>query len=566
MPRMPSGLSRTRATLVFAGLVLALGSVRHYRDDIHPANESARVYAAMAIVDHGTVALDPVFDQVAPGWRNTGRPPNRDVAVRGERHLLDKAPGLTLAAVPVVATLRALGLHPGFADLTWLLSLLLCALPTALFGAFLAGRLRRDPATAAAPGWVAPALIVATPWLAYGGMFFGHAPAAALIGFGALLALGPLGADREHPEQGGPQAGPAGRSTPRDSLLAGLALGGAVLVELPAIALAAGVTVAVAADRRVRRHLPWLLAGALVPAAILLAWNVANFGHPLAMSYGFKHDAAFATYHAQGLYGVSWPTAERLWGLLVGARRGLLFLAPWMGIGLVGAGVAAFDRALSRGWRIALAGCGLGFPVLMAGFVDWTAGASMGPRHLLAGLAFPGIAAARALGRWDYGRAAALLRPVLVGLAATSLALCAAGAWVFPYFGSRGANPLFEVALPVLLEAGFAPTLWNAWLPGAWGVLPPSLGLAMALVAATGGARPGDATPPPARLGRPFATVLALAVALAHIGLASLPQATRVQDLRHVLLARAVAFELLGRDDLARAIRDALDRSPTPLR
>ena len=143
----------------------------------------------MAIVDHGTVALDPVFDELDPGWRLTGQPPNRDVSKFNGRYLLDKAPGLTLAAVPVIAALRFFNLDLGFGDLAWLLSLMFCALPTATFAVFLQNFLRKQ---GMGPPWLSVALVLATPWIAYGGMFFGHAPAAVLIGFGAILGLGPL--------------------------------------------------------------------------------------------------------------------------------------------------------------------------------------------------------------------------------------------------------------------------------------------------------------------------------------------------------------------------------------
>lgn len=568
MPWMPSRPPiRVRGALLLVALVLAVGSVRHYRDDVHPANEAIRIYAALAIVDHGTVALDPVFDEIAPGWRESGGPPNRDAAVRDGRHLLDKAPGLTLAAVPVIAGLRALGLRPGFGDLAWGLTLLFCALPTAMFGALLARRLRTDPATAAAPGWLPGALIVATPWMAYGGLFFGHAAAAALVGTGALLGLGRFGPGRQ--DAGGTDI--SGRASPerphRDGFLAGLALGAAVLVEHPALVPAVMVALGIVADRDARRRAPSLAAGAALGAAALLAWNAGNFGHPLAMSYGFKHDETFAAFHAQGVFGVSWPSLERIGGLLVGARRGLLFLAPWLAVGIAGAGAAAFDRGLTRGWRFALASIGLGFPLLMAGFVDWTAGASMGPRHLLAGLAAPGIAAARLVARVDGTRAGTWLRPAAVGAVLSSAAFCAAGAWVFPYFDSRVANPLFDVSLPVLLESGFAPTFFNAWLPGAWGAVP----AAIAVAAALGSGRTqrpgrrgqeaavGEGRPPP-RTG--IAWALVLAVAVAHAGLGSLPRSRGARELRGVLATRAAAFEMLDRKDLASPLRKALERTP----
>ena len=115
--------------------------------------------------------------------------------------------------------------------------------------------------------------------------------------------------------------------------LAGLS-GLGVLVELPAAFLAVFITVAVIADRRSRTR-RWFIAGAALPAIMLLGWNYINFGGPLTMAYGHKQDAAFAVYHSQGLFGISWPKLTRLWGIIFSPQRGLLFLAPWLAVRFV---------------------------------------------------------------------------------------------------------------------------------------------------------------------------------------------------------------------------------------
>jgi len=79
-----------RMFLALAAL-LALAAPQHYVPTLHLANESVRVYEALAIVQHGTLDLAPVFDQFVPGWRKGGTPPNLDVTVRNGRYLLDKA-------------------------------------------------------------------------------------------------------------------------------------------------------------------------------------------------------------------------------------------------------------------------------------------------------------------------------------------------------------------------------------------------------------------------------------------------------------------------------------------
>ena len=250
-------------------LTVALGVVQHYRNDLHPANEASRIYAALAIVDHGTVALDPVFDDIAPGWRGSGRPPNRDVSVFEGSYRLDKAPGVTLLAVPVLGAMRLAGLEPSFSTLAWLLSLLFSALPAALFAEGLRRRLLADRM----PPAISAGIVLATPWMAYGGMLFGHSLAAALAGGGMLLALGPIPVD---PERSGAPGEAPGRDRFRTAV-AGLLLGLAVLTEYPAVVLAILVAASLAVDPARRRLLPWLALGALPAVAGLLAWNQANF-------------------------------------------------------------------------------------------------------------------------------------------------------------------------------------------------------------------------------------------------------------------------------------------------
>ncbi len=544
-----TGRSRSRAGSV-ARVVLAMvamASVMHYRDDVHPANEASRIYAALALVDHGTVALDPVFDDVAPGWRAAGRPPNLDVAVFEGSYRLDKAPGVTLLAVPVVAAIRAAGGHPSFATLTWLLALLLAALPSAAFAEMLRRRLRRERV----PGgnlWAA-GLVLATPWLAYGGMLFGHALAGSLAGAGVLLALGPLARQGEGVPATTGDVARTGRRAAR-SLLAGLLLGLAVLAEYPVALLAVLACAALAADRR-WRALGFVVLGALPAAATLLAWNAANFGSPFAMSYGFKNAAAFAAIHSQGAYGMTWPSAQRLFGLLLGPTRGLLFLAPWLAGGLAGAVVAAFDRDLARPWRVVLA---VGVPawcLWISGFVDWTAGASIGPRHLLAGLPLLVIGAPVMARRVAAYRAGPVVLAAMAGGIASSFLLDAVAAWTFPYADKAIVNPVAELAMPVLLEAGTAPTAWDAFLPVPAGAL---LALAAALVLLL---------PALFRRVTPRALAVAVTVATLHLWVATLPE-TPPGDTKRLLQNRAWAFEMLGRDDLAAAVRAGMRREAPP--
>jgi len=526
--------------------VVALASVQHYRDDVHYANESSRVYAAMAIADHGTPVLDPVFDRYFPGWRDTGRTPNVDVAVFQGRYHLDKAPGISLLAVPGIGLLRLLGWDLPFRWVVWGLTVLLSAVPVALFGWLASRRLER----AGMPVWPAWAVVLASPWLAYGGMLFGHALAAALAGTALLLGLGPLG------EVPAPESRNVGR---REALLGGMAAGMATLVEYPAAFWVVLVMAVLAASPGHRSRLPWFLLGGLPFAAVLLAWNAWNFGSPWALSYAFKSNADLQAIHGQGAFGFTAPAWDRLAGILAGSRRGLFFTAPWLVLGLLGAGVALADRRLPRPWRIALPlGC-WGWPLFVSGFVDWTAGMTFGPRHLLAGLPVLALGTAVAFRKVP----GPLPRALAGAWVLSSLLLNAAAAWTFPYAHPEVRNPLGEVMFPVLIEAGPGAMVWDAWVPAPLGALIP-LAAALGVLALAG--RPSMPAGPPSRVSRPLAAALATGWFALHLGVV-FGITGSPGEVRAALRNRALAFEMMGREDLAATTRQALQAprvAPSP--
>ena len=513
-------------------LLVAIASPQHYLDGIHIANEASRIYAAQAITRYGTLNLSPVFDDYFTGWRTA---PNVDVAVKDGAYLLDKAPGITLAAVPVVAALDAAG--ASYRWQAWLLALLFSALPTIGF----VFAFRRW----GAPWPLAAASVLATPWLVYAGLLFGHAACAALLGIGLLLALGPL--DDAAPPKGGPSgqgslarrtrgdrspSGPGDRRTP---LLGGLALGGAVLVEYTAALLVVIALAALAADPTRRARLRWVVLGGVAPALVLAIWNTIAFGAPWRLSYGFKADAALAATHDHGVYGIGAPTRSGLYGLLVSPSRGLFFYAPWLVAGVIGAAWATASSTITRAWRIVLPVGIVAFVLVIAGFPDWNGGRAYGPRYLVPAIPLFAIATAALLrlARWRY------LVPILAGLVAAGVVLAVVGAYVDVYSSPHLANPAFEINVPILLWTDPAPTLWSTFSPRIVGF---ALGV-VALVCALAGAlpRPRAVIPP----------VLAAAVALAFLAIATRPSTA---DRARLVRERALAHRLLDQPEAAAAI------------
>jgi hypothetical protein len=523
------------------GVTAVLALPRHYRSDVHTANEAARIYAALALVDHGTARLDPVFDRYFPGWRQRPRPPNYDVARRHGHYYLDKAPGVSLLAVPVIAALRAGRADPAYASLAGLLTLLLSALPLGLALAFVRQRLARDLGDGRAL-LLAAALVLATPLLAYGGLLFGHALAAGLVAVGLLLALGPLGPAEE--------ARPA-----RSAALGGLALGAAVLVEYPAAGVALLAFLALALDPVRRRRLPWLVLGGLGPALALAAWHTLVFGHPLALPYGFKASPDLAATHAAGLWGLRGPSLEALHGLLLGSRRGLLPLAPWLALGLVGAVAAAGQAGLARAWRALLPAAAVLVPLLVSGFADWHGGRLVGPRYLAFWLPVPVLGLAVLLGRGAPGRAGAWVAPLGLGLVGSATGLALVLAFGFPYVSERLVNPVFEVVIPVLLRGGPARTWLGTGSGAAVAVILAAVAVAGLLAVALRRAYPALADP--RGPGLPVAVALGLLAAGIHLAAASLPVTPGPRGQVRVLEERALAHEHHGQTERARTLRRA---------
>ncbi len=118
-----------------------------------------------------------------------------------------------------------------------------------------------------------------------------------------------------------------------------------------------------------RRNALWLLAGAAVPLAALLYYNLGFIGH-IAGAYALvKPSKAF---FKLGLSGVA--------GLLVSPTKGLLFFSPFLIFILVGLKQRLRSPG-SKGLAMALA-LAVAAQILLYSQLDWRAGWSWGPRWL----------------------------------------------------------------------------------------------------------------------------------------------------------------------------------------
>src|SRR5207249_6111357 len=140
-------------------------------------NQNSRFDLVRAITNEGTLNIDPFKN-------STG-----DRAVHDGHYYSDKAPGLALTAVPLVAAVRpiyrAFGGDPetyeGLALLSFLATVSTAGLFTALAGVALFTLCLEMGATYAAALFAALTFAVATPIWTLATIFIGHAFAAALL-------------------------------------------------------------------------------------------------------------------------------------------------------------------------------------------------------------------------------------------------------------------------------------------------------------------------------------------------------------------------------------------------
>ncbi len=388
---------------------------------------------------------------------------------------LDKAPGLSLMALPFVAAATAatdlLGfstapLADGYVTLFYtLVTCLAVAVTTAPFTAAAAAALfvvaRRTGASRGGACFAALVFALATPAFGWATVFLSHSVAGACL-FLALATI-VLGSD--------PAAPP--RHDLRAGALAGALLSWAVVVEFTAAAPALLIAVfalwrlaQLPGARRRRIALGAMIAG-LAAAVPLGIYNQMVFGAVTHLGYS---DVVGFEGMQQGIFGVSLPRGDIALALLAGTKRGLLWLSPV----LLAVPVAwAVARKRLPGPLLAVA---VAVPLVLlainSGYAYWDGGASTGPRHLVPALPFLALALAPL---WD--RAPLAGRAALLTLAVPSAAisvLCATTAMGAPIWEN---NPLPDYLWPrfasgdthhMLALTGFAGHAWLLALPIPW--------------------------------------------------------------------------------------------------
>lgn len=411
-------------------------------------NADTHLFLTVSIVDRGTLNIDPFAN-------DTG-----DVAYARGHYYADKAPGLSLLAVPGYALLKytLLGGKPYTSVLAappqsridfllrYLLALLYAALPTGIVAALLFSFLGRMGVASPWRDLVALTYGLGTIARPFADQFFSHQLAAALV-FGGFVLLYRVG---------------KGELSERLYAAAGLLLGYAVVTEYPTALLAAPLCVYALARAGSRmRAAGWLAAGAVPPLLVGAVYNTLAFGGPLSQGYAYlAGPQQFRSGQAQGLMGVTYPHLDALWQTSFGGYRGLFLLSPVLLLAVPGF-AALWRRA---GWRaetrlwLALV---VLYELFSISYFEWDGGFSIGPRQFLPALPFLMLPVGELL-RSEHAHARGWRRLAVV-LAAYSMIVVGLATATSPLVDPAYASPLTQWMLPRL--AGLAPAAGHGLVP-----------------------------------------------------------------------------------------------------
>ena len=470
----PQQIDRKFAVVIFAALWATYALIGPGHTVLNPNTISRMGFVFSAVQDH-----TGVIDAFAPF--------TVDKALVNGHFAMDKAPGLALMAIPIVALANALTSLTGlstapieggkltlFYILTTSLATILTSAPLTAAAAAACFRLaRRLGASQTASCFGALTFGLCTPAFGWSTVFFGHAAAGAclFLGFAATIAA----SDPNIPPE---------RDT-RAAAIAGAWLGWATVVEFTVaapvliVALVGLARIHRLSAGRQRRIVAASVAAAIAAVIPLAVYNLLVFGSIAHLGYS---DVVGFDQMQQGFFGISRPRPEIAIALLIGAKRGLVLVSPILALAPI-AWFAARGR-MQTPVLLGIIAIPLALLSINAGYAYWDGGASTGPRHLVPAMGFLALAFVPLFDRCGPAGRSLLIAAALVSLGMS--VICATVSMESPFWME---NPVTALLIPnflagdlhnILALAGNGGHAWLVllvlpWLISGWaaGILRP---------------------------------------------------------------------------------------------
>jgi hypothetical protein len=423
--------------------ILVFLTYAYCRQSTYNVNAITRTAMVVGLLDEGTARIDK-YESITC-----------DKAFYAGHYYSEKAPGLSLAAMPAMAAAYAILKAAGKADfgmdaatnqptkafkiLTIIGTIFTSGLSAAAAVAALGWLCLRLGCTRGGAVFAALTFALATPTWGWATSFFGHAMAGSCCLLGFAIAVYVLETDMSR------------RKNFASWVLVGALLGLGVLVEytLAAACIIIGVMILYKLKSDGKDKIALALLGMIVgiaPSAILFFgnnyWTFGSF-----FDTGYRYNVQVFPGMKQGLMGIGTPKPTALWGIIASARHGILWISPILALIPV-AFWALFQHAKIRLYAITALLVAVYFIAMNAGYYYWTGGCSTGPRHLIPGLGF----ACFPLGfLWSAsgGKTKAFLTSLFAVSFLTSMACAQVSMNIVPQYYS---NPLFEKLLPDFLS------------------------------------------------------------------------------------------------------------------
>lgn len=401
-----------------------------YFDKLRNANEMPRILMTKAMVDQRVFHLDGVQAELSN---------HTDTSISPRGHIYpNKPPGPSLLAVPAYAACKLFG-FTSLRAVTWAFRVTVVTLPSLLFLPLFYRLSRRFSSDELSRRAALVAYALGSQAMPYALLFMSHALTAVFAGaaFASAVAL----------VRGG-------RRPVWSALWIGSAssLGVAMDYQAALPSLVIGLYVLAFARRR-GANLVLMALGALPIAGFLGYYHHVAYGGVFKTGYSYAVDTALKN----GFMGLVGPTWVSFVNTVLLPSNGLLVLAPWALLALVGMVVTASSRELRRRCGAEVVACAvimLADILMLSSLVPYMSrsGWAVGPRYMT--LAMPFVAWLAVIGL-QAAKRRRVTHALSLALVLTGVVVFIVGGTTFPHWPDRLQNPLYDLVFP-LLGRGYA--------------------------------------------------------------------------------------------------------------